>query len=249
MTPERTELEWIYQPADFFEAPFRYLDAEYSLLLEAGRAVATLLRPRNPVEMQLLDRIGQQVQTFFLVRQLQTHTEYTLEGPRICQREGGKNHFTIQAASASVNFAAGLADMIVRDQSGTVVRDTRAERIAEQTSMLDDIAPKVERSSTLSGMLLSHSRSLKDPANALVHLYEIRDGLKRHYGSESKARKALNISKAEWQRIGLLADVEPLTQGRHRGRHYDAVRPASEQELNEAREIVKRWIFSFARLI
>jgi hypothetical protein len=36
----------------------------------------------------------------------------------------------------------------------------------------------------------------------------------------------LGISKTEWQRLGALANAEPLEQGRHRGKHPEgAVAP------------------------
>jgi len=33
MTPDRTELEWMYQPADLFEAAYRHANTEYDLVV------------------------------------------------------------------------------------------------------------------------------------------------------------------------------------------------------------------------
>jgi len=86
-----------------------------------------------------------------------------------------------------------------------------------------------------------------DPGNELIHLYEIFEALSKHFGAQEKARHCLHFTKAEWQclkRLGQLANDEPLEQGRHRGRH-PMLRPASPQELAEARTIAKKLVEAF----
>ena len=146
----------------------------------------------------------------------------------------------------AVGAMAGQADAIVRDSLGNVVRDTKAERIADHTRFLDDILPKVAHSPILESMLASYHAATEDPKNELVHLYEIRDTLAKHYGNEQAARQSLGISRREWQRLGVLANVEPLREGRHRGEHPLSRRPASAAELEEARGIARRWIAAFS---
>jgi len=249
MTPERTELEWMYQPADFFEAPYRDVNSEYELLVEGGRAIATLCVPEDPVNEELNIRIRTHVENVLLTRQLQVHRGYDLQGPHIRQQtEGGRSVMIQVGATAAIAFAS-QADFIVRDAAGSIVRDTRAERIAENTQLLDFIAPKLTQSSELREMVTSYSRSIADPRNELVYLYEIRDGLSKYYGGEQATRAALNITKTEWQRLGILANEQPLEQGRHRGKHPAGRRAASNAELQEARAIVLRWITEFARKI
>ena len=133
-----------------------------------------------------------------------------------------------------------------REAAGNVLHDTKAERIAEHTAMLDAVAPKIPLSSTLRGLLMSYSRAVSDPSNELVHLYEIRDVLATHYGGEQNACAALQLSRSEWRRVGVLANVEPIEQGRHRGEHVVGRRDATDAELEEARAIVRKWIRAFA---
>lgn len=155
----------------------------------------------------------------------------------------------IRVGSVLSTESVGQLDIIVRDPAGNIVRDTRAERISAHTSLLDSIAPKLARLVVLHELLISYSRSVSDPNNELVHLYEIRDALLQHYGGEQKAYAALNINRTEWKRLGLLANVEPLEQGRHRGKYIGGHRTASSEELKEARRIVRNWIMAFARTI
>jgi hypothetical protein len=249
MMPDRTELEWMYQPVGRFEAAYRYANTEYDLVVENGRVVATLTIPQNPVAEDLAGRIEAHVTSIFLVRQLQVHRTSALQGPRVYQHEGGRKNVAIRVGSVLSAEAVGQPDIVLRDPAGNIVRDTRAERIAAHTSLLDSIAPKLARSAVLQGLFMSYSRSVSDPSNELVHLYEIRDALSQHYGGGRKARAALNINRTEWQRLGVLANVEPLEQGRHRGKDIGGHRAASSGELDEARSIVRNWIIAFARTL
>lgn len=247
MDPDRTEIEWICRPSDLFEAPYRCATPDWELLFEDGRAVATLRLPQDPINGGLEDRIRDQIESVLLVRQLQVHRTYQIEGPRTYQHAEGRKHVAIRVGSAALTFTAGHADIVATDSTGKVVRDTRAERIGADESMLQLLAPRAGSSSLLRSLLQSYSSAVSDPANELVHLYEIRDALSKHFGGEEDARMALGISKTEWQRLGSLANVEPLDQGRHRGKHPDGRRSATEAELQEARQIVHRWIDAFAR--
>ena len=247
MTTERTELEWTYEPADLFEASYRLETAEYDLVFDGGRAVATLRSAQNPVDSVLEGYVTTQIQNVFLARLLQVRRTYELHGPRIYQHAGGKKNVTIRVGSAALTRAAGRADVLVTDSAGHVLRDTRTERIAEDTAALDLLATKAVQSRTLRGVLESYSRSVSDPDDEFVHLYEVRDALSVHYGNEGSARAALGISKAEWQTLGLLANVEAIQEGRHRGKHPGGRRRATQAELDEARRIVRRWITAFAQ--
>ena len=249
MTPERTELEWTYDPADLFEAPYQHAGIDFDLLVDAGRAVATLRVPQEPVSPDVEEGVRAVLESVFLVRQLQIHRQYSLKGPRTYQHSAGRKNILIRAGIVATVCTAGRADFIVTDTAGNIVRDSRVERIAEHSSVLDSVAPKLVRSATLRSLFASYSRSVTDPNNELVHLYEIRDALAGHYGSEQSARDALGISKGEWQRIGVLANVEPLEQGRHRGRHPTGRRAATESELNEARQLARRWLMAFAQTV
>ena len=247
MAPERTELEWPYQPEDLFEVAYPYAGSEYDLLIEKGRAVATLKIPQDPIDEQLEKRIEEHVRAILQVRQLQTHRPYELQGLRVYQHSGGRKNIAIRVGSAVAVSDVGQPDILIRNAAGNVLHDTRAERIAEHKRMLDSIAPKLARSPLLRGLFDSYSRAISDPANELVHLYEVRDALQAHYRGEQNARAALDISASEWERLGVLANVAPIEEGRHRGQHGTR-RNATAAELEEARSIVRKWIVALANV-
>jgi hypothetical protein len=246
---ERTEIEWMYKPADLFEAPYRQAGSGFVLSLDAGRAVATLSAAQDPVPSDVEERVRRLLESVCLVRQLQLHRQFSLEGPRIFQHEAGRKNISIRLGGAAVVMTAGHVDVLVTDSSGKVVRDSKAERVSREVQELDSLTAKLAQSATLRSLFESYSRAVADPDDELVHLYEIRDGLLRHYGNEQSARNALGINKTEWQRLGVLANVEPLDEGRHRGKHSAGRRPASVAELREARELARRCIEAFAQAI
>lgn len=249
MVLERTELEWTYEPTDFFEVPYRCSNSEYDLLVEDGHATATLRAAQNPINKQLQHSIEIRLSTIFAVRQLQVHRKSVLRGPRVRQHAAGRQNVIIEVGAADLVTVGTHADIILRDTLGNIVRDTRAERIAENTATLDSLAPKIEQSPTLQNCIASYSQSVNDPDNELVHLYEVRDALSKHYGGEERAWVALGITQPEWKRVGVLANAEPLEQGRHRGKHPTGRRAATIAELEEARGIVRRWIIAFAQTV
>lgn len=189
------------------------------------------------------------MKNIFLVRQLQVHRSYTLVGPIVSRYSSGHKNVTVEVGSAAVALTSGQVDFIIQDPAGNVIRDSKAERIADDTSLLNLLAPKLQQSATLRALVASYSKAVADPADELIHLYEVRDAISHHYGNEQTARHTLGISKSDWQRLGFLANAEPLEQGRHRGKHSHGRRPATAEELDEARRLARGWIIAFAKRV
>ncbi len=249
MTVDRTELEWTYEPKGFFETPYRHAERDFELKIDNGTAVATLIIPTDPVPADLEESVRTLVENSFLVRELQLHRKAKLEGPRIYQHSAGRKDVSIRLEGVSAVGMIGQLDFIVSDAEGDIKHDSKAERIAEHTSLLDLLAPKLQQSETLQAIFVSYSKSVDDPDDEFTHLYEVRDALSNHYGNDENARRALGISKSDWSRFGVLTNVEPLEQGRHRGNHPHGRRPATDEELDEARNLARQWIITFARTV
>ena len=254
----KTELEWPYKPADFFEAPYQSQTDAYTIVADADTVLVTLATPSDPIDPRLQDQITKHVEGLFLPRQLLVHRTFKLESVRVCQhRSDGLKERSISFA-AKVSFIAAAAvehlsiaeqcDVTVHNASGRLVQDSKSARIAEHTKFIDSIAPKLASSATLNTLLERYNAAVADPANELVYLYEIREALAEHYGGNPEARRKLPISQNEWKRFNMLANVLPLKEGRHRGKH-SKLRHATPDELSEARKIVRRWIQSFAEQV
>ncbi len=245
MATEKTELEWPYSPADFFEAPYRRQTDDYALVADNGMVRVTLSVPSDPIDAELQSRITKAIEGLFRIRQLQVHRSFALESARLHQHRTGGTSLIVMSPFEATLRPSGNLDSVQNDASGAVVRDTKSERIADDTKFIDSMTPKLAHSPQLMALLQSYKAAVEDPANELVHLYEIRDALSEHYGGDAEARQKLRITKTDWSRLGELANDAPLKEGRHRGGHPE-LRHATAAQLGEARKIARCLIEEFA---
>jgi hypothetical protein len=61
----KTELEWGYEPTDFFELEYEAPVARGHLRVEHGRAVVTLASPADPVPNTVLHSASDEVRAVF----------------------------------------------------------------------------------------------------------------------------------------------------------------------------------------
>ena len=247
MDERKTIIEWAYTPEGYLEAPHHIVAPEYAVEIVRGRATAVLTSPTEPVPDELYTLIEEQLREVFDARLLLAHQIYTINAPRTDQHypDGRKGVAVRLRGVGSLVAAVGTVDILVTDGRGNVLRDSKAERIAADSAFIARVVTAIRKHPLMRQLIASFRGSLADPENALVHLYEVRDALAQHYGSEATARHELHIAKTEWSKLGSLANVEPLSQGRHRGRH-PARRPATRGELEEATSIARKLIEAFA---
>src|ERR1035437_9236085 len=115
MTMERTELEWTYQPSDFFEAPYTSSSPDCSMCIDSGSAVATLQLAQDPVDAELERRIDSHLRNIFLIRTLQVHRGFDLAERAIVHQydaTGGKGVEIRAGIALSVKMGIGF-DIIV----------------------------------------------------------------------------------------------------------------------------------------
>lgn len=229
------------------EAPYATTRADYDVHVENG-FIKTTLRDAQDVDSALEQRILTDIEAILRARQLLIHRPFQLSGPRVRQINGEREDTAIRLRGVQAVLTGHPPDVIVNNSSGNVITDSRAERAAKGTAFLDALVSKIPRSAVLRALLESYSRSVSDPANELVHLFEIRDALQRQYNGKLRAQKALGITDNQWSAFGKLTNVEPVEQGRHRGKHA-ARRPATKKELAEARDFARRCIEAFATTV
>jgi hypothetical protein len=246
MAPETTDLAYSYEPTDFFEASTTITLRSGCAKFDAGEVVLTLSRPRLVGHAEA-PAFTHEVRAALRTRQLLTGRCFSLLGPRITHQDAeGHRHHVMLAETGRFELRGFPVDIHIQDTSGATIRDTKAERIREETTFFGEVAPKASANPELSRMLESYGRSFEDPANALVNLYEIRDAATTHFQTEATARARLKVSRDDWSALGRLANDEALREGRHRGQQA-ALRPATPDELAQARRIARRIIESFAR--
>jgi hypothetical protein len=244
MPTEKTELQWTFSPAAFFEVPYRRETDDYVLAADDGVVRVTLHKPCKPIDAKLQSLITKEVEALFRLRQLHVHRPLRLKVGNVYHYHSNGTKSVLTGASEAISFS-GQLDTVHRDASGVAVHDSKAERIKEDIKSIESFLPKIAGSESLKSLLESYNFALADPTNELVHLYEIRDALSKHYDGGAEARQKLRLAEGEWKRLGYLANKAPLKEGRHRGEHSE-LRHATAAELNEARKIARSLIEAFA---
>jgi hypothetical protein len=144
-----------------------------------------------------------------------------------------------------LTFKGGIVDTVVRDRDGKVIHDSKSERVKERLQFAALAAEVTPYDLLAKALLKSYGAAVGDPDNELIHLYEIRDSLCAHFKNGGEVRRILNVSKTRWDRFGILANQEPLTQGRHRGQKVGKLRSSTKDELDEARSFATHLIHAY----
>jgi hypothetical protein len=247
----KTELEFNYEPSNYFEEAQYHQLSDGELRADEGKAVVVLDVPADPVPDALRARVSQEVESVFKLRQLLDRRPFRVLPPAAVQYgiagvEGRAVFLSIDEVIHA--HAADRVDLVTTNANGEVIHDTRAERIAEHKRFISSLLPKMSNNS-MRAMVDSYCKAIDDPANELVHLYEIRDAACEHYGNEATARARLGVSRDDWRNLRRLSNDKPLNQGRHRGVHALSLRDATAEELEQARNIARHIIEAFAATI
>ncbi|MEZ5592701.1 MAG: hypothetical protein R3F53_19175 [Gammaproteobacteria bacterium] len=83
--------------------------------------------------------------------------------------------------SGTATASGGHLDFVVKDATGNI-RDSRCERI-DETNQLAELASRVApKDPTARKLLECYRAALSDPANELVHLFEVWEGIVQDFG-------------------------------------------------------------------
>jgi hypothetical protein len=243
-------LAWAFSPADYFEELTEIHGGDYAMKIADGKVEAQIdaaVFDRDPSIRRALDEA---LNDRFLGVQLLVHQAYTLSKSSMARIDGeGRRTIFVEPGPATLLLQAGRPDLMMTDKDGKVVLDTRKDRIERKRKLAELSERHSPKDELLRSLLRSYQAAVYDPGNELVHLYDIGDALKKKFGGESQARTSVGITKPEWQRLGELANTEPLRQGRHRGINYGRLRDATDGELAEARGIARKMVENYLRLL
>jgi len=242
-------LEWRYEPKNCIEEPYQIQEVDYVIDIDNGTAKVILdfkyENDRNIIE-KIRHRLEKEIQIIQLL--IDKPCKLIDYEPRETWYHADGRIERIISTNANLDTSSMSIDFLVIGEDGTIRQDTRKERLENQRLLLDLINKHIDRDATLEAIIKSYSAALKDPENEFIHLYEIRDALKKCFENEKEdASKKLNIKK-EWKKIGKLAN-EPLRQSRHRGNFVGKLRDATPEELTEARQIAKAMIQSYVNYL
>lgn len=233
------QLEWKYSPETYLEEPITISFEGGDLEIKDGVAIAKINPDLYHADSSIREVLTRQIESRLHAIQIMTHRDFELsKSSRTDIREDGKKNCFLEVESCVLTISVGTADLIVKDKDGNIVSDTKRERLDKQKHFATLVDKHRNSDTTLDQMLKSYQKSVRDPEDELVHLYEIRDSLSERFGSKKSAIHKLGITCADWDEIGKLANTLPLKQGRHRGKAVGALRDADMAELKKARKSV-----------
>jgi len=241
-------LEWAYEPTNYFEAEQTIKDSEFEVTIVGGRAIAKIAMEKYDAVPNMDRRLHRLLDAYFLGIQLETFKPYILSQPSLTRVDatGRRRHELHVIETVSVD--ALIIDAIHIDGAGNVLADTREDRAARR-KVLSALACKYHDEPVFSSMHRSFRAAVDDRNHELVHLYEIRDALKKHFGTKKKACTAIGLPQKDWSRLGKLCNDAPVEQGRHRGKNLTGLRNAAREELDEARTISVRMIRGYMQYL
>jgi hypothetical protein len=240
-------LEWRFSPSDYFEPRNEIKQNEHTIIVVNDKAQVSIdseVYDANPSIREVLHK-ALNVQFFGVM--LYTHKPYELSTrPSMTTvHPDGSKDVEISANIRSVSSAKAYLTVINKD--GIVVVDAKQDLINKAES-LADLYNKHQTDEFFMSLFRSYEASVRDQKDELVHLYEIRDALHSKFGNDKTALSALKFPKKDWDNFGKLCN-QPLKQGRHRGKKYEALRDATTAELSDARRIALAMIEAYDHYI
>jgi len=239
-------LEWEFSPPDYFEQDLTLKHDDCQLVIKEGKVEARIDPSVYDQNNKMRNSLYEFLNNIFSGVELYSHKPYKLsEASEIRLHADGRKDVVIYAKASIISTSSLTVDTIICDKNGNIISDSKRDRIQKKQEFAQLVGDFSSGDSVATSLMTSYKAAVSDPDNELVHLYEIRDALSKHFIGENPARKILNLTKDDWSYLGRLANDEPLIQGRHRGKSIGGLRNATEKELENARNIAKKFIEAY----
>jgi hypothetical protein len=247
---EIVNVEWTYSPKEYFEAPFEIQEDGYLINIEEGLIKAEIQPNLFNKNNRIAEDLTQHLENFFQGVQVVGHKLYCLSDSKVhIFKKGGGKVINLTANIVGEVAISDHADVVLTDSKGNIVTDSRQERIERKKEFGLLAAKHMNHDNVVKALFQSYAAAVRDSQNELIHLYEIREIIKKPFKTEKTTRKVLKISNTRWKRLGELANNAPLMQGRHRGQNPGELRNATNAELSEARNIAQAFIYAYLNYI
>lgn len=240
-------LEWNFSPPGYFETRKEIKKDDYTIVINGGKAVATIDSAVYDANPSIRDTLDEELHLRFRAVQLVNHKAYELSSPPTPTRIYPDGHKLISLEGEIVTVSAGEAEFQVSDKEGTVVVDTKRDRIKKYNS-LADLLIKHKDDKVLMSLSKSYTASVNDPENEFIYLYEMLEAMEHEFKGRKAVLSALRefgLSSADLKHLGKLTNEPTLRQSRHRGNSGGTLRDATEAELSKVRVAAETMIKAY----
>jgi hypothetical protein len=151
---------------------------------------------------------------------------------------------TVLVSGAGCVISAGHVDVGVRSADGTVLRDSRNERMLEMRRFV--ATKEDENVKRMSEYLLDY---YADPEKKLAALFDIIELATKIFGHEHTTARALQIDRQEMQDATKTMNESRIRTSRHRGKHLGRQRDVTSDEKRKCEVVAERIVGECIRLI
>lgn len=241
---------WTYKPKDFFTDSIFVEEADYIISIKDGKVELIVEAADDDEVSDTHSKYEYLIESFFMRALLNKRMDYELKVSTLkSKNDDGSSTIYMKMNPIKVSLTTSIVKLGILDEDGNEIIDDEEYKKRKQYELLEKLQKALNKTELLKGLFDSYKNSIKDPENELVHLYEIRDGLHRYFGSNSNSISALGMTAKEWNDLGRLCNGLPLNEGRHRGLYLDQLRDATKEEMKIAREISIKMIEAFIQYL
>jgi hypothetical protein len=235
----KTILTWLYKPTNYLGNPITKEENGYSIQIENGKAIVEILSANGNKELDIRVAFQKIVENYFFAELLTSHKPYELSYSHMDEfNDEGKNSVIIEVETIRMSLNSHPPKITLTDKDGNVTYDSEADQTNKDILFREKLLQACKIDPYCRKLIECYRTAVTQQETELVHLYEIKDALSKHY--DKNVKSALEIDKNSWSRFEMLCNN--FKQGRHKGYHLNDLREATQSELTEARNIVKKWL-------
>lgn len=187
-------MEWSFSPKDYFEEDININIEGYKVKIPNDGLIKLDIPFEDKIDeitddiLKLRDSLTEQLNALFLGVQSITGEAYKLENPRLYEVHADGKKFQLLSAMVNAGSCKASIDFIIEDQNNCVIQDTKRERIAKKEKIVKTINSFFCEDLCLRSILYSYQRSLREPNNKLIHLYDIKTAIESKISEREKEK-------------------------------------------------------------
>ena len=175
----------------------------------------------------------------------QTRFTGTLGSLSQCDPQSGRRDNGISLSDDLGVKWSDHADLVVASADGTVLADSREERMAELFRFEDD-ATDNDTLCRMSDYLLDY---FADPDKKLAPLFDIIELAEQAFGTRKSAATSLGTSVSRWNDARAIINDSTIHSGRHRGQELGQQRDPTPAEVQLCEAIATKIVDEYAKLV
>jgi hypothetical protein len=144
----------------------------------------------------------------------------------------------------AVGTATGHAEMVLHASDGSIITDTRQERI---TSMLR-FAESSSKNQTLTRMSDYLLEYYSDSGKRLAPLFDIIELAEKSFGGRERAANALGISNTQMKSAAAVMNNKEICSSRHRGQALGNQREPQPEEVRLCEAMAEKIVTEYAKI-